>query len=90
MAAGDLYVECEGGGKKLIASSTLLETLNALAVKTSTGKYGLRAVTTSAAAANIDPLVPCGAPLLGWEELILNLVVEATSGEPAIGLVTES
>jgi hypothetical protein len=90
MAAGDLYIECEGGGKTLIASSGLLEVLNALAVKTSTGKHGLRAVTSAAAAADITALVPCGAPLMGWEELLLNLVVESASGAPAIGLITES
>ena len=90
MAAGDLYIECDGGGKQLIASSGLLEVLNALAVVTNTGKHGLRTVTLSAAAGNISPLIPCGGPLKGWEELIMNLVVESASGQPALGLITES
>jgi hypothetical protein len=90
MATGDLYIECEGGGKKLIASSGLLEMLNALAVVTDAGKHGLRTVVTDAAAATINPLVPCGSPLLGWEELLANIIVESASGEPAIGLVTEA
>lgn len=90
MAAGDLYIECEGGGKKFVASAGLIEVLNALAVVTSTGKRGFRAVTISAAAADISPLIPCGAPLMGLEELILNTVVESAAGLPAFGFITES
>ena len=90
MAAGDLYIECEGGGKELIASSGLLEVLNALAVYTDAGKYGLRTVVVSESSANINPLIPCGGPLKSWEDLIKFLVVESADGKPALGLITES
>lgn len=90
MAAGDLYIECEGGGKKLVASSSTLEMLNALLVKTTGGKYGFRAVTSSAAANAISPVVPCGGPNLDLDQILAYAIVESASGEPAIGFVTES
>ena len=90
MAAGDLYIECDGGGKKLVASSGWLEVLNALAVKTVAGKHGLRTVTITTAAGNISPLVACGDTLKGLEELLGWVIVESASGEPAIGLVIEA
>ncbi len=90
MAAGDLYIECDGGGKKLIATSGWLEKLNALAVKTAGNKYGLRTVSVSAAAEDISPLVACGDDMKSFEELFGWIIVESASGEPALGLVQES
>lgn len=90
MAAGDLYIECEGGGKKLIAESGWLEKLNALAVKTAANKYGLRAVRVTAAAGDITPLIACGEPLKDLGDLFGWLIVESASGEPAIGLIEEA
>lgn len=93
MAAGDLYIECEGGGKKLIAESGWLEKLNALAVKTineSPAKYGLRATRISRSAENIVPLIACGEPLKEIGDLLGWLITESTSGEPSIGLIEEA
>jgi hypothetical protein len=90
MAAGDLYIECDGGTKKLIASSGWLEKLNALAVKTDGNKYGLRAVRVSAAANTIDPLVGCDDPLKDIGDLLGWIIVESASGAPAIGLIEEA
>ncbi len=90
MAVGDLYIECEGGGKQLIAASQELEIISALIVKTNTGKYGLRTVLTSATAGNITPVVGCGGPLLTLLEALQMVIVESASGAPALGLVTEA
>lgn len=90
MATGDLYIECEGGGKKLIAESGWIEKLNALAVKSNTGKYGFRTVRTSHAAGNISPLIACGQPLMELGDLLGFTIVESASGEPAIGLIEEA
>lgn len=90
MAAGDPYFECSGTGKKLTQVSDLLEIFNALLTVDNTGKKGFRYVTASVAAGNLDPVVACGQPLMGWEELIQNVIVETASGEPAIRLIAES
>lgn len=90
MAAGDLYIECEGGGKKLVGSSAALEILNALVVKTVAGKYGFRTVTITTAAGNISPVLNCGEPLMDLDTLLKWVVVESASGQPAIGLIAES
>ena len=90
MAAGDLYIECEGGGKQLIAASQDLEIINALIVKTNTDKYGIRTVITSAAAGNISPVVECSGPLMDWLQALQMVIVESASGKPALGLITEA
>ena len=91
MATGDKYIPCEGvAGKQLTISSGALEILNALLVKTTTGKYGFRTVRTSAAAGNISSAITCGADLLDLETILRNVVVESASGKPAIGLVEEA
>lgn len=90
MAAGDAYIECAGGGKKLVQTSELLEIFNALLVVDNNGRKGFRTVVSSVSASDIDPVVACGQPLLGWDELIQNIIVETASGEPAIRLITEA
>lgn len=91
MAIGEKYIDCEGTtGKELTISSGALEMLNALLVKTAGGKYGLRSVTTTVAAADISNVVTCSSDLMDLETLLKNIIVETTSGKPAIGLVAES
>ena len=91
MAIGDPYIDCEGTtGKVLTISSGALEILNALVVKTAAGKYGLRSVTTTTAAGNISNVVTCASDLMDLETLLKTVIVETTSGKPAIGLVAES
>ena len=91
MATGDKYIACESTtGRLLTISSGALELLNALVVKTAAGKYGLRTVTTTTAAANISNVVTCSTDLMDFETLLKNIIVESASGKPAIGLVAES
>lgn len=90
MAAGDPYISCDASGKQITVDSSVLQMLNALAVKTAAGKYGFRAVRVSTAAANITPLVGCGEPLKELGELMGWVIVQTASGKPAIGLIEEA
>ena len=85
MATGDKYLSC-GTGKVLTATSELEEILNALLVTTNTGKIGLRTITSTATAANVTPLFPCGTANLPLVDILRNILVESPDG-PAIGLV---
>lgn len=85
MATGDPYLSCGAGD--LTATSELVEIINALLVQTNTGKVGLRTVVTSATAANVTPLIPCGSPNLDLVDALRRILVESPDG-PAIGLVT--
>ena len=91
MATGDKYIPCEGtAGKQLTISSGALEILNALLVKSNTGKWGFRTVRTSHTAANISPAIACGADLMDIETILRNVVVDSADGKPAIGLIEEA